>query len=116
MCSVSAFATIARTSGANMEAKVIGTTFPVEGIADLASKVKVQRANLESQLNSLRSACQRDPNFSGSAATSYDNYMAEWDASQKQLLQALDGASNLLQRLAQTLQENDSRFASAFNG
>lgn len=93
----------------------IGTNLPVEGIEDLASKVKSQASSLSTTLNSLRSAIQRDPSFAGNAAQKYDEYIQQWDVNQKGLVEALDGAGNLLTQFASKLRELNESAASGFN-
>jgi len=95
---------------------MIGTTFPVEGIEQLAQRVKSEAAKLRTELDALRAACQRDPNFTGAAAARYDEYMQKWDSGQRQLLEALDGAGNILQQLGARLREQDQAFATSFGG
>jgi WXG100 family type VII secretion target len=94
---------------------VIGVNFPVEAIELLAGRLSTEQTKLASELSSLRSACQRDSNFSGSAAVKYDEFLAQWDAHQKGLLEALEGVGRILSQLATHLQQIDSAAAQAFN-
>lgn len=93
----------------------INATLPVESIGGLADDVLREAANLESALGSLRARCQRDPSFTGTAATRYDEYMARWDQHQAQLLEALRGAGNLLKDFHTTLAEHDDRAGAGFS-
>jgi WXG100 family type VII secretion target len=93
----------------------IGINLPVESIEQLAANVKSESSKLESQLSALRAQCQRDPNFQGNAAQRYDDYMAKWDSSQRQLLEALNGAGNLLTQFATNLRELNEQTANQFN-
>lgn len=93
----------------------VGTNFPVESIEDLSGKIKSQSANLESTLSSLRAQCQRDPQFTGTAATKYDEYLSQWDSSQRTMLTSLNGAATLLDQLAAHLREVGDAAANAFN-
>jgi len=85
----------------------IGTNLPVQSIIDLAATVKSQSAKVMGELASLRSACQRDPNFTGTAASRYDEYMQQWDVHQKALAENLDGAGQLLQSFADRIADLD---------
>lgn len=96
------------------EAVVIGTNFPVEGIELLATRVRHEHSELQARLTSLRTSCQRDENFTGTAADAYDNFLYHWDASQKQLLESLDGAATILMRLAELVRESDQAVARSF--
>jgi uncharacterized protein YukE len=93
---------------------MIATQFPVESIALLAGQLNTQATTLQAQLDQLRVHCQRDPNFQGTAATKYDEYMAEWDTHQKGLMTALHGAQSLLQQLADHLVDVNQRYTTAF--
>lgn len=93
----------------------VGTNLPVESIEQLASTVKQQATTLQSQLSTLRSQCQRDPNFAGNAAQRYDEYMARWDASQRNLVEALNGAGDLLTQFGAKLRELNEITASQFS-
>jgi uncharacterized protein YukE len=94
---------------------MVGANFPVDSIETLSGTIRTQTANLEGTLNSLRAQCQRDPNFVGNAASKYDEFLSQWDASQKTLVESLNGAASLLAQLATTLREDDQAAASAFN-
>lgn len=93
---------------------IIGFSFPVEGIEDLAARVHGQRQSLETDLTALRSACQRNTIFSGTAASKYDEYLEQWDVNMLGLCQALEGVGNILKQLSLLLQETDSAAAQAF--
>lgn len=86
-----------------------GTNLPIEQIEQLAAEVQRQSGDVVSQLSALRSACQRDPNFTGNAADRYDEYMRQWDVHQKALADNLEGAGQLLRRFADAVRAtNDS--------
>lgn len=93
----------------------VGTNFPVESIEELSGKLRSQTANLESTLSSLRAQCQRDPNFTGNAATKYDEYLSHWDSSQHTMVESLNGAASLLNQLAAHLRELGDAAANSFN-
>lgn len=94
---------------------MVGPNFPVDSIDQLAGTIRTQTANLEGTLNSLRAQCQRDPNFMGNAASKYDEYLSHWDASQKTMVESLNGAASLLAQLAAQLRTDDQTAANAFN-
>ena len=81
------------------------TNLPVEDIEQMAATVKQQSQEILAKLSQLRSACQRDPSFTGSAADRYDEYMEQWDTHQKALTDNLEGAGELLTRYAAKLHE-----------
>jgi len=94
---------------------MIGVNFPVQSIEQLAANIKGQAAKLQAELDSLQSACQRDPSFTGSAANSYDDYMQKWHSSQQQLMEALNGAGGVLKSLADRLNQENQSVTSVFN-
>lgn len=93
---------------------MIGTNFPVEGIEELAARLRNECVSIEGRLSSIRSTCQRDPTFSGTAAARYDEYLQIWDLSQRQLLESMQATSQILSQLAQNLRQTDSAVAQAF--
>jgi uncharacterized protein YukE len=93
----------------------LGTNLPVESIEQLAATVKQQSASMQSQLSTLRAQCQRDPNFAGNVAQRYDEYMTKWDASQRNLVEALDDAGNLLTQFSARLRELNEAVAAQFS-
>jgi uncharacterized protein YukE len=82
------------------------TNLPVEDIEQLAATVKSQADQVLQKLDELRAAVQRDPNFTGSAADRYDEYLSKWDVHQKALAENLDGAGTILSSYAARLREN----------
>lgn len=94
---------------------MVGPNFPVDSIDQLAGTIRTQTANLEGTLNSLRAQCQRDPRFVGNAASKYDEFLSHWDASQKTLVESLNGAASLLSQLVAQLHADDQAAAQAFN-
>ena len=93
----------------------LGATLPIESIASLADAIKQEASNLTATLGALRARCQRDPAFTGNAADAYDQYMVNWDSHQQGLLQALEGAAQILSSFAAHLDENQMSVAQAFN-
>ncbi|WP_431606708.1 WXG100 family type VII secretion target [Mycolicibacterium neoaurum] len=91
----------------------VGTNIPVERVEELAARVQREAGSLEASLNSLRSACQREENFTGSAAQRYDEFLTQWDQNQQALLQSIRGAGDILSRLASVVRENNDAAASA---
>lgn len=92
----------------------IDATLPTASIGDLAQTVLREANDLEASLNKLRSACQRDPGFTGSAATKYDEYIARWDQHQAGLVSALRDAGALLQQFTDKLHALDQTTAGVF--
>lgn len=93
----------------------VGTNIPVEEVEALAATISSEASNLESTLTRLRSQCERNPAFSGNAAQKYDDFLTRWDTSQREMLESIRGASNVLARLAQVVRENSDTAAGAFN-
>lgn len=93
----------------------LDTNIPVEEVETLASTIATEAANLEGALQRLRSQCERTPNFRGTAADKYDGFLTQWDTSQKQMLDAIRGAGNILARLAQVVRENNDTAAIALD-
>lgn len=94
---------------------MVGDNFPVDSIEQLSGTIRSQTANLEGTLNSLRAQCQRDPNFTGNAASKYDEYLSHWDASQRTMIESLDGAATLLAQFAAQLRADGVAAANGFN-
>lgn len=93
----------------------LGANLPTASIAELGNKIMQEASTLEADLNKLRAACQRDPSFTGSAAVKYDEYISQWDQSQKGMVEALRGAGSLLQDFAAKLEELNISAAQGFN-
>lgn len=92
----------------------IGTNIPVEDLQALVHRIQSEASNLEGQLNALRTAVTRDQNFSGSAATKYDEFLTKWDANQKSMLEDIRSAGQILGSLADTTAQNNDKVAASF--
>ncbi|MGO4859644.1 WXG100 family type VII secretion target [Arthrobacter sp. 2MCAF14] len=93
----------------------IGTNLPVNSIADLAATIRQERGTLDAALNNLRARVERDPNFTGNAAESYDGFIAKWRSGQEQMLEGLDGAAGLLDRFHVALEDLGTQVTQGFN-
>lgn len=91
------------------------TNLPVEDIETLASSLSTQATQLEGQLNTLYRSAQRDPNFTGTAANSYDAFLEKWNTSQQSMLESIRGASRLLDNYAKKLREDDISVGNIFD-
>ncbi len=94
---------------------MITANLPLSEISDLATQIQTQVETLTTTLDTLRTACQRDAGFTGSAATKYDEYMASWDTHQAGLVEALSGAGQLLASFVTSLDEFDETTGNAFS-
>lgn len=92
----------------------VGTLITVEQLQALAGRIESQASSLESTLSALRRDVTRDDSFQGSAATAYDDFLVKWDTNQRNLLDAMHGAGQILANLANTTEENNQRAAVSF--
>jgi uncharacterized protein YukE len=83
----------------------ISENLPVQSIQDLSTNLAKQASDLNTTITSLRQAVQKDPNFTGNAADKYEGFMVKWGQSQQQMIEAIQGAGDLLAKYAAKLTE-----------
>lgn len=92
----------------------VGINIPVETIEELAASINSEAEKLNGTLNELRTRVTRDQNFTGPTAQKYDEFLAQWDGSQANLLESLRGAASILASLASVTRENAMSHAQSF--